>query len=112
LAVMSRMGHHRLLQLENDFEEGSLGTLSVLMIDLEREVQEYTMMILKGLCRVQEKGYVHCNLKPANILVVPLQDGTNYLKIADFELEKEPREGVIWEFFQVQVSQDTALHVN
>ncbi|TXG54146.1 hypothetical protein EZV62_019402 [Acer yangbiense] len=39
-----------------------------------------------------KKGYVHCDLKPENILIVPLQDGTNYLKIADFELAKEPRE--------------------
>ncbi|TXG64318.1 hypothetical protein EZV62_011312 [Acer yangbiense] len=58
----------------------------------EREVQDYTMMILKGLCGVHEKGYVHCDLKPDNILVLPLQDGTNYLKIADFGLAKESGE--------------------
>ncbi|KAK1559797.1 hypothetical protein Q3G72_018379 [Acer saccharum] len=58
----------------------------------EREVQDYTRMILKGLCGVHEKGYVHCDLKPDNILVLPLQDGTNYLKIADFGLAKEPGE--------------------
>ncbi|KAK1559170.1 hypothetical protein Q3G72_011472 [Acer saccharum] len=58
----------------------------------EREVQDYTRMILKGLCGVHQKGYVHCDLKPDNILVLPLQDGTNYLKIADFGLAKEPGE--------------------
>ncbi|KAI9181934.1 hypothetical protein LWI28_020207 [Acer negundo] len=40
----------------------------------EREVQDYTRMILKGLCGVHEKGYVHCDLKPDNILARPLQD--------------------------------------
>ncbi|KAK3169145.1 hypothetical protein Dsin_000049 [Dipteronia sinensis] len=58
----------------------------------ECEVQEYTKMIFKGLCGVHQKGYVHCDLKPDNILVLPLQDGTNYLKIADFGLAKEPGE--------------------
>ncbi|KAK1588659.1 hypothetical protein Q3G72_025601 [Acer saccharum] len=58
----------------------------------EREVQDYTRMILKGLCGVHKKGYVHCDLKPDNILVLPLLDGTNYLKIADFGLAKEPGE--------------------
>ncbi|TXG69222.1 hypothetical protein EZV62_004157 [Acer yangbiense] len=58
----------------------------------EHEVQDYTRMILKGLCGVHKNGYVHCDLKPDNILVLPLQDGTNYLKIADFGLAKEPGE--------------------
>ncbi|KAK0581316.1 hypothetical protein LWI29_012411 [Acer saccharum] len=32
----------------------------------ECEVREYTRMILKGLCGVYQKGYVHCDLKPDN----------------------------------------------
>ncbi|KAJ0104549.1 hypothetical protein Patl1_18263 [Pistacia atlantica] len=58
----------------------------------EPEVQHYTRLILKGLCSIHEKGYVHCDLKPANILVFPQKDGINSIKIADFGLAKEPNE--------------------
>ncbi|CAA3011745.1 mitogen-activated kinase kinase kinase NPK1-like [Olea europaea subsp. europaea] len=48
----------------------------------------YSYMLLKGLSHVHEKGYVHCDIKPSNILVFPSTDGSNVhnLKIADFGL--------------------------
>ncbi|MBA0788664.1 hypothetical protein Gotri_011897 [Gossypium trilobum] len=57
----------------------------------ERDVNCYTQMILEGLLDIHEKGYIHSNLKPGNILVFPLQHGTGLstLKIADFGLAKQ-----------------------
>ncbi|XP_052206030.1 mitogen-activated protein kinase kinase kinase 20-like [Diospyros lotus] len=60
----------------------------------ESEVRCYTRMILKALNCVHERGYVHCDIKPDNILVFPSQDGNrNYVKIADFGLAKKADEG-------------------
>ncbi|XP_052204096.1 mitogen-activated protein kinase kinase kinase 20-like [Diospyros lotus] len=60
----------------------------------ESEVRRYTRMILKALNYVHEKGYVHCGIKPHNILVFPSQDGNgNYVKIANFGLAKKADEG-------------------
>ncbi|KAK4710342.1 hypothetical protein R3W88_004855 [Solanum pinnatisectum] len=50
----------------------------------EFEVSEYTKGILKGLQYVHEIGYVHCDIKPQNILRG--EDGN--VKIADFGLAK------------------------
>ncbi|XP_052205822.1 mitogen-activated protein kinase kinase kinase 20-like [Diospyros lotus] len=51
-------------------------------------------MILKALNYVHERGYVHCDIKPHNILVFPSQDGNgNYLKIANFGLANKADEG-------------------
>ncbi|MBA0591302.1 hypothetical protein Gorai_019980, partial [Gossypium raimondii] len=57
----------------------------------ERDVNCYTQMILEGLPDIHEKGYIHSNLKPGNILVFPLQHGTGLstLKIVDFGLAKQ-----------------------
>ncbi|KAL2498726.1 mitogen-activated protein kinase kinase kinase 21 [Abeliophyllum distichum] len=54
----------------------------------ERLVAFYTRMILKGLSNIHEL-FVHCDIKPGNILVFPMKDGTNHLKIADFGLAKD-----------------------
>ncbi|XP_052206029.1 mitogen-activated protein kinase kinase kinase 20-like [Diospyros lotus] len=63
----------------------------------ESEVRRYTRMILKALNYVHEKGYVHCDIKPHNILVFPSQHGNgNYVKIADFGLAKKADEGNGW----------------
>ena len=57
------------------------------------ELQRYTRMIVKGLCCIHEKGYVHCDLKLANILVFRSEDGKGIaVKIADFGILKIPRE--------------------
>ncbi|KAK9000315.1 hypothetical protein V6N11_080818 [Hibiscus sabdariffa] len=57
----------------------------------ERDVNCYTRMILEGLFDIHRKGFVHCDLKPGNILVFPPPDGTSLasLKIADFGLAKQ-----------------------
>ena len=54
----------------------------------ESDVRLYTRMIVKGLCHIHEKGYVHCDIKPSNILVFPTEGGGNKVKIADFGLSK------------------------
>ncbi|XVE85498.1 hypothetical protein DITRI_Ditri17bG0095600 [Diplodiscus trichospermus] len=60
----------------------------------ESDVKCYTKIILQGLCDVHGRGYVHCDIKPANILVYPsCQPGfLCSLKIADFGTAKEPGE--------------------
>ncbi|KAJ7974430.1 Mitogen-activated protein kinase kinase [Quillaja saponaria] len=60
----------------------------------ESDVKRYTRSILRGLAHIHECGYVHCDLKPDNILLVPVSSknsfkGFNYMaKIADFGLSK------------------------
>ncbi|KAL2529813.1 Mitogen-activated protein kinase kinase kinase 17 [Forsythia ovata] len=55
----------------------------------EKLVVFYTRMLLKGLSHIHE-SFVHCDIKPRNILVFPCRkDGLNHLKIADFGLAKE-----------------------
>ncbi|KAL5562620.1 hypothetical protein UlMin_032367 [Ulmus minor] len=75
------------------FEFASGGTLSNLIKYSRRSIPEtyvrkYTKMILKGLCSIHARGFVHCDLKPDNILVFPSnQIGIlPQLKIADFGL--------------------------
>ncbi|KAL4319277.1 hypothetical protein GQ457_18G018090 [Hibiscus cannabinus] len=56
-----------------------------------RDVNCYARMILEGLFDIHRKGFVHCDLKPGNILVFPPRDGTGLasLKIGDFGLAKQ-----------------------
>ncbi|KAF3446037.1 hypothetical protein FNV43_RR11215 [Rhamnella rubrinervis] len=56
----------------------------------EQKVKIYTRMMLKGLCCIHQKGYVHCDLKPKNIIVFVNDHGVKQLKIADFGMTKEP----------------------
>ncbi|XP_017979753.1 PREDICTED: mitogen-activated protein kinase kinase kinase 3 [Theobroma cacao] len=60
----------------------------------ESHVKSYTRMLLEGLRDVHKRGYVHCDLKPGNILVHPSDqpDSLSTLRIADFGLAKEPEE--------------------
>ncbi|KAH1084312.1 hypothetical protein J1N35_024073 [Gossypium stocksii] len=64
----------------------------------ERDVNCYTQMILEGLLDIHEKGYIHSDLKPGNILVFPPQHDTRLstLKIADFGLAKRERVQDTW----------------
>ncbi|GAA0173508.1 hypothetical protein Leryth_026681 [Lithospermum erythrorhizon] len=50
----------------------------------EFEVRRYTKAILRGLMFIHKNGYVHCDIKPQNILLG--QNGD--IKIADFGLAK------------------------
>ncbi|KAJ6692842.1 CCR4-NOT TRANSCRIPTIONAL COMPLEX SUBUNIT CAF120-RELATED [Salix purpurea] len=81
-------------------EYAPMGSLLNLMRDCggripESHVRKYTKMLLRGLSCIDNNGHVHCDLKPANILVFPREaDGFSdvQLKIADFGLAKEPGE--------------------
>ncbi|XP_059430635.1 mitogen-activated protein kinase kinase kinase 20-like [Corylus avellana] len=53
----------------------------------ESDVKRYTKSILKGLCHIHDCGYVHCDLKPANVLLVPTVCNC-VAKIGDFGLAK------------------------
>lgn len=54
----------------------------------ESKVKEYLRMILRGLSCIHRRGFVHADLKPANILAFPRPNGKMKLKIADFGLSK------------------------
>ncbi|MBA0757441.1 hypothetical protein Gotri_020541, partial [Gossypium trilobum] len=56
----------------------------------EMNVNCYTQMISEVLLDVHEKGFIHSDLKPSNILAFPPQHGIGLptLKIADFRLKR------------------------
>ncbi|XP_062157051.1 mitogen-activated protein kinase kinase kinase 20-like [Alnus glutinosa] len=56
----------------------------------EPDVKRYTKSILKGLRHIHDCGYVHCDLKPENVLLVPTinSSGNFVAKIGDFGLAK------------------------
>ncbi|XP_071711353.1 mitogen-activated protein kinase kinase kinase 20-like [Rutidosis leptorrhynchoides] len=53
----------------------------------ENEVRKYTCSILKGVEFIHRNGFVHCDIKLDNILLVN-EDGKEIAKIADFGLAK------------------------
>ncbi|KAL1804407.1 hypothetical protein DCAR_0936055 [Daucus carota subsp. sativus] len=61
----------------------------------EYEASCYALMLLKGLSRVHGQGYVHCDMKPSNVLVfnIPRDEFKGVvkcnLKLADFGLAKK-----------------------
>ncbi|KAF7827945.1 mitogen-activated protein kinase kinase kinase 17 [Senna tora] len=54
----------------------------------ELEVRRYTKSIVEGLRHIHARGFVHCDVKPANILLFENGD----VKIADFGLAKKAGE--------------------
>ncbi|CAA7053964.1 unnamed protein product [Microthlaspi erraticum] len=73
-------------------------------------IRDFTRMILQGLVSVHSHGYVHCDLKPENLLVFPVheydeEDGGGWrvsydLKISDFGMATEvgEKKSEFWEF--------------
>ncbi|XP_027337519.1 mitogen-activated protein kinase kinase kinase 17-like [Abrus precatorius] len=63
-----------------------------------RTTKVYIQMLLRGLSFMHQRGYVHCDLKPDNILMFPPykyhDQRFNQLKIADFGLCKTPEESL------------------
>ncbi|KVI06106.1 hypothetical protein Ccrd_015552 [Cynara cardunculus var. scolymus] len=76
-------------------EYGSGGTLADLIKKSsgkglpELDVRCYARSILRGLRHIHKQGYVHCDLKPDNVLLVSnSRDGCFNAKIGDFGLAK------------------------
>ncbi|XP_010507692.1 PREDICTED: mitogen-activated protein kinase kinase kinase 1-like [Camelina sativa] len=54
-------------------------------------IKDFTRMILQGLVSIHSHGYVHCDLKPDNLLLFPIYEKETWncsyeLKISDFGL--------------------------
>ncbi|KAK9937827.1 hypothetical protein M0R45_014595 [Rubus argutus] len=63
----------------------------------ETDVRRYTCDILEGVRHIHKCGYVHCDLKPDNILLVENEDDDDYgyslvAKVADLGLAKKKDE--------------------
>ncbi|KAF5739007.1 protein kinase byr2-like [Tripterygium wilfordii] len=62
----------------------------------ELDVRRYARHLLLGLAHIHQSGYVHCDLKPDNILLVPCRNCgsmTKFVaKIGDFGLAKRERQ--------------------
>ncbi|GAV72373.1 Pkinase domain-containing protein [Cephalotus follicularis] len=75
-------------------EYASGGTLAHLINNgglQETHVKRYTRSLLIGLQHIHACGYVHCDIKPENILLVPSKNGDHnkfVAKIGDFGLAK------------------------
>ncbi|ESQ52969.1 hypothetical protein EUTSA_v10017904mg [Eutrema salsugineum] len=74
-------------------EYASAGTLSAFMARnrtlSDSTIKDFTRMILQGLVSIHSLGYVHCDLKPDNLLLFPRYDEKTWdfsydLKISDF----------------------------
>ncbi|KAJ0240275.1 Protein kinase domain-containing protein [Hirschfeldia incana] len=84
---------------------GSLTSLIEKRLLTDTMIRDFTRMILQGLVSVHDHGYVHCDLKPDNILVFPrydvgvMKEVSYELKLSDFGMSTEAGEGsMFWEF--------------
>ncbi|XP_050232610.1 mitogen-activated protein kinase kinase kinase 20-like [Mercurialis annua] len=56
----------------------------------ELDVKRFTKCILEGIYEIHRHGYVHCDLKPENVLLVSTDESGVFVpKIADFGLAKK-----------------------
>ncbi|KAJ0094057.1 hypothetical protein Patl1_16350 [Pistacia atlantica] len=60
----------------------------------EDEVRRHTRSILEGLFHAHEGGYVHCDVKPDNILLTPTSTKQFVAKVGDFGLAKRVRQRI------------------
>ncbi|KAG8373174.1 hypothetical protein BUALT_Bualt12G0143600 [Buddleja alternifolia] len=95
------MGDNGVMAYNLLLEYGSGGTLATRIKKSngkglpEFEAKVYTRSLLRGLNHIHQIGYVHCDMKPDNILLVP-NYGRNAItefktKIADFGLAKRAK---------------------
>ncbi|XP_027774068.1 mitogen-activated protein kinase kinase kinase 18-like [Solanum pennellii] len=64
----------------------------------EAEAAYYAFQILVGICHVHRKGFIHCDLKPANILVFPGgQHRLASVKLADFGVSLRSETKSCWD---------------
>ncbi|CAI9088654.1 OLC1v1023050C1 [Oldenlandia corymbosa var. corymbosa] len=93
----------------------------------ELEVRWYTRTILEGLAHIHEVGFVHCDLKPENIILVPWRTTSSgrvefVAKICDFGLAKRaqkinprsrkprPEKGSVWRGTPMYLSPEAVKH--
>ncbi|PHT93030.1 hypothetical protein T459_00912 [Capsicum annuum] len=63
----------------------------------ELEVGFYAYQLLNGIQHVHKKGWIHCDIKPANILVFDNErGGMHKLKLADFGLSLRVDDGMAY----------------
>ncbi|KAI3777713.1 hypothetical protein L1987_47515 [Smallanthus sonchifolius] len=61
----------------------------------ELDVRRYARSIPRGLSHIHKRGYVHCDLKPQNVMLVANYEGRNgdfVAKIGDFGLAKRVKQ--------------------
>nr|GEX67073.1 mitogen-activated protein kinase kinase kinase 17-like [Tanacetum cinerariifolium] len=59
----------------------------------EMDLKRYARLILKGLSHVHKRGYVHYDLKPENVLLVPNKNNDGFIaKIGDLGLAKRSKQ--------------------
>ena len=102
--ILSQLAHKNIVTFVENMKTNGISylameyipgkTVAALIKDRELDfpkLLEIIMQVCYGLNHLQEKGYVHCDLKPNNIMVQP--DGT--VKIIDFGLSMPAHENAV-----------------
>lgn len=66
--------------LAASLSDGAMDPLRVCLIGAQ---------VARGLLAIHERGIVHCDMKPRNILLVAQDDGADFVKIIDFGIAKQ-----------------------